>query len=165
MSKSKYGTHVLPYIDRIAEWVRQGATIKEVAKKLHVGYSSFFSYLERGKRGEDGYQVLADAFARACEEPDDNVEAALYKRACGYEYTEVKVEQKVTRDGDIYELTTRLTRDVPPDPTSAMFWLTNRRRDKWQYKPVPEQGDEDDGSGVVLIPAVEEQGRQDGKQE
>ena len=38
--KSKYETHVMPYIDKIAEWVKAGATAKEVAGKLHVCYSA-----------------------------------------------------------------------------------------------------------------------------
>ena len=88
---------------------------------------------------------------------DLEVENALLKRAKGYQYTEVTTEERLTRDGEIITLTKRVVRDVPPDPTSMMFWLANRRRDRWAYKPQPEAGtDEGEESGVVLLPEVDE---------
>ena len=49
-----------------------------------------------------------------------------------------------------------MTKFIPPDPTSAMFWLTNRRPDRWKYKPEPVGDDEDEGSGVVMLAPVME---------
>lgn len=45
---------------------------------------------------------------------DEQVEAALFKRACGFEYVETKREQKVDRAGNIVELVTTTTKVVPP---------------------------------------------------
>jgi hypothetical protein len=154
MAPSKYETHVLPYLDRIEKWVTEGATAKEVAKKLGVSYSSFRQYLDDGRKGVERYSALSEAFARAQEIPDDNVEAALYKRACGFEYDETTWEEKLTRDGVVVEVKKVVRKTVPPDPTSAMFWLTNRRPLVWKYKQTerPEEGDTE--TGVVLLPEI-----------
>lgn len=154
MAKSKYDTHVLPNLEKVEAWAREGATAKEIAGKLKIAYSSLKKYLDLGRKGDERYRDFADCFARACEVADEQVEAALYKRACGFEHTETKREQKVDRNGNIVELVTTTNKVVPPDPTSAMFWLTNRRPDRWSYKPQPGDDDGDEGSGVVILTPV-----------
>lgn len=153
---SKYQSHVQPYLDKIADWVSRGATHTEIANNLHISASSLRLYLKKGRDGEEPYSELSKRFARAAEEPNDNVEAALYKRACGYTWVEEIEEQKLDRNGNIVVLKRKRTVDVPPDPTSAMFWLANRRRDKWQYKPADEAEDKGSETGVVLMPQVQE---------
>lgn len=154
MAQSKYETHVLPNLDKIIKWAKAGATAKEIAGKLHVAYSTFKKYLDLGRKGDGRYTDLSDAFAQACEVPDEQVEAALFKRACGFEYIETRREQKLDRLGNVVELVTTINKVVPPDPTSAMFWLTNRKPEMWKYKPETQDGDEDEGSGVVLLSPV-----------
>lgn len=150
MAKNAYEERIRPNLDKIVAWAKKGATSKEIASKLEMSYSTFRRYVAAGEQGDELYRELAEAFARAREEPDDNVEAALYKRACGFECVEIKKEQKLTKDGNIVELTIETKRIVPPDPTSAMFWLTNRRPEKWKYKPA-EKDDVNDGCGGVVM--------------
>ena len=155
MNRGKYETHVRPYLDHIVKWVSQGAGNKEIADKLHIGLSTLLKYLTLGRRGEQPYVELIDAFTRARKEPDDHVEAALYKRACGYQYTEVTQEEYLDHDGQIYVLKKEVTKDMPPDPTSCMFWLTNRRKGRWSYRPELLSDNSDTWqSGIVLLPAV-----------
>lgn len=156
MAKSKYETHVLPNLDKIAAWAEAGATIKEIAAKLKVSYSTLRKYVDLGQDGDERYMALSEAFTRACEVADDQVEAALFKRACGFEYTETKREQKLDRLGNIVELVTTTNKVIPPDPTSAMFWLTNRQPGKWSYKPQEQPEEDEDGSGVVVLAPVME---------
>lgn len=154
--KCKYETHVAPYLDQIVEWAKAGATEKEIADHLNVAYSTFRKYLALGEKGDKRYAAFSEAFAQACEVPDNHVENALYKRACGFEYVEVKKEQKLDRAGNVLELVTTTNKVVPPDPTSAMFWLTNRRRDRWRYRPDGEKDDlGDEKGGVVILPDVD----------
>lgn len=156
MAKSKYETHVLPNLDKITTWAEAGATIKEIAAKLKVSYSTLRKYVDLGQDGDERYMALSEAFTRACEVADDQVEAALFKRACGFEYTETKREQKLDRLGNIVELVTTTNKVIPPDPTSAMFWLTNRQPGKWSYKPQEQPEEDEDGSGVVVLAPVME---------
>ena len=158
MAKSKYESHVAPFLDKIAQWAEQGATAKEIAAKLKIAYSTFRKYLDEGEKGDERYAALAVAFARACEVPDDNVKAALYKRACGISYDECTYVREFNEEaGDFEEICVkRVTKFIPPDPTSAMFWLTNRQPMHWKYKPEPVDCDGDNGTGVVELPAVME---------
>lgn len=72
-------------------------------------------------------------FAEACKGGkalwDDQVEAALLRRATGYEYESEKIyceAGKVTR--------VKIIEHVPPDGWSALKWLCNRRPDQWRDK-------------------------------
>lgn len=154
--KSKYESHVAPFLDRIRRWVESGASQVEVAKKLNLAPSTLKLYLAKGEKGEAPYSDLSDCFRTAVEVPDDNVEAAMYRRACGIEWEEKTYERKWDAiAGCFVEVCTkRVTKFTPPDPTSGMFWLTNRRPDRWRYKPEPTQGDEGGGTGVVELPPV-----------
>ena len=154
--KNKYASHVAPYLDRITEWAQNGASQTEIADKLHLAASTFKAYLARGDKGEEPYADLSDCFRKAVEVPDDNVEAAMYKRACGYEYEEREYKTVINKDtGEKEEICTKRTvKQLPPDPTSAMFWLANRRPDRWRYRPEPVNDEDEGGTGVVELPAV-----------
>lgn len=154
MAKNKYETHVLPNLEKITAWAKDGATAKEIASKLKIAYSTFRKYLDEGEKGDERYTALSEAFAQACVVADDEVEAALYKRACGIEYIETKREQKLDRLGNVVELVTTTNKFIPPDPTSAMFWLANRRPGRWSYKP--DGGGEGSEGGVAFLPQVDE---------
>ncbi len=90
---------------------------------------------------------------------EQEVESALRKRAKGFQYTEVtEKETKNRTTGEVETLKTTCTKYVPPDVRSAIFWLTNRRPERWQSKPEDWDGQEsaDEDCGVVVIPEVEE---------
>lgn len=164
MAKSKYESHVAPYIDKIASWVEKGATEKEVAQKLHIAYSTFRKYVDEGNKGDERYMALAAAFVQACEVPDDEVEASLYKLCNGYNAT-IKKNFKVKEvlfDPDtgkkmkeVEKLVTGFDEvHVPANVTAQMFWLANRRGDRWAYKPEKSQGDDSSEQGVIMLPEV-----------
>ncbi len=158
MAKSKYETHVLPNLDKIETWAKAGATAKDIAAKLKIAYSTLRKYVDLGQDGDERYTALFDAFARGCELSDDTIETALYDRAHGIGYEEKTFERVLNKiTGDYEEVCTkRVTKFIPPDPTSAMFWLTNRRPERWKYKPEPTDGGEDESRGVVLLSPVME---------
>ena len=59
---------------------------------------------------------------------DDRVERSLYQRANGYSHPAVKTF--MTRDGKTVEH--KYTEHYPPDTTAAIFFLKNRRPDRWR---------------------------------
>lgn len=169
VAKSKYETHVLPNLEKIEKWARDGATAKEIAGKLHIAYSTFRKYLDDGEKGEERYAALSAAFTRACEVPDDEVEAALYKLATGYTVSLAKtfkvkrVEYDLETGKRIREYEELVTghdeTHVPANAQAQMFWLANRRPDRWKYKPEPGDGDgEEDGGVVYLAPVMDNPG-------
>ena len=170
MGKSKWDSHVCPFLDKIEEWAKAGASQTEIAAKLTIAASTFKAYLARGDEGEEPYKDLAACLRRGCEIADDEVEAAMYKLCCGYT-TKVKKTFKIKETiyddytGKKISETEKLVHGedevhVPANVEAQKFWLANRRGDKWKY---PQQMDknktdtDDTERGVIVIPSVEEQ--------
>lgn len=164
MAKSKYESHVAPFLDKIALWAENGASQAEIATKLSLAVSTFKLYLSKGEKGEKPYTDLSDCFRKAAEVPDDTVEAALYKSAVGYNAKVAKTfkVKEVIYDEDTgrkLRETERLVTGidevhVAANVTAQMFWLSNRRGDRWRYKPEPVSDDGEGGTGVVELPPV-----------
>ena len=157
MPKSKYETHVAPYLEEIEAWARNGVSDKDIAHNLHVAYSSFRLYKQQ-------YPALSAVLARTKEYVDRVVvEGAFLRRVTGYDATELRREYKVAADPETGEEARILvkeieqTRHIPGDPAAMMFWLANRQSGSWKYRPQGEDTD-DDARGVVLLPPVTEGG-------
>ena len=120
--RGKYETHVKPKLDLIAQWARDGAIERDIAKKLGVSESTFSGY-------KTEHPELMETLTVNKEVADARVESALYKRAIGYEYTETSKE--VGPDGTKTKTTTK---QVAPDVTAQIYWLNNRRPDRWRNK-------------------------------
>lgn len=76
------------------------------------------------------YSKINEALKRGKEVIDIEVENALYKRAIGYTYEEVKEEEMP--DGRIRRTVT--TKEVAGDTTAQIFWLKNRKPAEWRDK-------------------------------
>lgn len=148
--KSKYETHVLPYLDNIRIWIAKGATQQEVADKLHVSVQALYKW-----------KTLHVECKEALESPrgfaDDQVEAALFRRCTGYDYEEVTKWQTIGRDGKLMWLEKKTKKHLPPDPSSVQFWLTNRRPQEWKRMPEIKAEEKDSDTGVVMLPEVQDE--------
>lgn len=64
---------------------------------------------------------------------DATIASRLFKRACGYEVPAEKIFfNKEALDPEDQIVRAPTTTHVAPDPTSMIFWLKNRRPDKWR---------------------------------
>lgn len=77
---------------------------------------------------------------------DGEVAASLYHRAIGYSHPEDKIMQY---QGE--PVVVKTTRHYPPEPVAAIFWLKNRRPDKWSDKP---QAQHDGGESTSFVDAL-----------
>ena len=102
---------------------------------------------------EKAYPEIAEALKRGKEVVDILVENALLKRALGYRYDEITREIAMSADGEANGLavTKVVTKEVQPDVTAQIFWLKNRKPDKWRDRPEQER---DPNEGVPQIVAV-----------
>lgn len=80
--KSKYESHVAPYLSDIKKWVTT-MTEKQICKKLGISIQVFQNY-------KNQYPELREAMKDGRQDLVSNVEGALIKAAMGYEYTERK---------------------------------------------------------------------------
>jgi hypothetical protein len=105
-------------------WVRDGLTDNQICENLGIGKSLLYEW-------KNDYVEFAECFKRGREVADYLVENAMMKSALGYSYDEVTVELGVE--------TKRVTKEVQPNITAQIFWLKNRRSDKWRDKPDAEE--------------------------
>lgn len=118
-------------LKRVETWRRNGATYKDVAKKIGVSEFTVNEWINR-------FPQFSDAIKKGAEEVDDEVENALLKLALGYSYEETRVE--IMPDGT--KKGVQYTKMVPPNLGAQAFWLKNRRRNKWQDFPRPDKADD-----------------------
>lgn len=123
MAKSKYEEFVEPKLALVEGWARNGLTDEQIANNLGISKQTFYNYKSK-------YVDFFDALKKGKEVVDIEVENALLKRALGYKYDEVTIEE--SDDGSVRTKT--VTKEVIPDTTAQIFWLKNRKPEQWRDK-------------------------------
>ena len=82
--KNRYETHIIPFFQQIEEWLANGATERQIAEKLGVGYSTFNGY-------KANYVEFAELLKKGRRNLVTDLRGALIKKAMGFHYTERKV--------------------------------------------------------------------------
>lgn len=124
--KNKGGRPKEPVSDKVdfeqlAILCERGFTDKDLAKFYKVSEVTINNW----KKDEKFSLVLKDGK----EVHDAKVERALYERALGYKH---KAQKVVVADG--IPQTIDYEEVFPPDPTSMIFWLKNRKPNEWRDK-------------------------------
>lgn len=140
MAKGKYAEWLTPEgLLKIEGWARDGLTDEQIAKNIGISRSTLNVWKDR-------YSDISDALKKGKDVIDCQVENALLRRALGYEYEEVKEKFEY---GVITERTVT-KKEVVPDTTAQIFWLKNRKPDKWRDKPGYEDTSELDKLDAIL---------------
>ncbi|MGN0501682.1 MAG: helix-turn-helix domain-containing protein [Ruminococcus sp.] len=135
MAKGKYQKWLEPEgLILLEGWARDGLTDEQIAKNMGITRKTLAEWKCK-------YSDIGDTLKKGKEVVDIEVENALLKRALGYRYDEVTLEDGIE--------TKRVTKEVVPDTTAQIFWLKNRRPDKWRDKQK-EDNDTDKRITVVL---------------
>lgn len=139
MKEGRPSKYKAEYCEQAKKLAQLGATDRQVADFFEVteqtinnwkiDHPEFFESLKLGK-----------------DVADRKVEESLYKRAVGYTHDEEKV---FVSNGEI--ITHQTTRHYPPDSTSMIFWLKNRKPNEWRDKREITGAD-----GEPLIPEFSE---------
>jgi len=98
-----------------------GHTDKEIADIIEICVASLKNYKSNPK-------FLA-ALKSGKEKADNYVVGSLFHRAIGYTHPEI---QTFCYKGKI--VTAKVLKHYAPDPTSAIFWLKNRKPANWRDK-------------------------------
>lgn len=127
-----YEIRVEPRLAEIEEWARAGATHKEIAAALGIGYSTFIKYVDEQ---EELKRMMINAQMSGVPE----VKLALLKRALGYEYEEKKMSERRDADGVTRKYLEITTKHVAPDTAAIAMYLRNcgdgwRDKDKFAYE-------------------------------
>lgn len=108
----------------VEAWARDGLTDEQIAGNLGIAVSTLYAYKAE-------HEEFSEALKKGKAVVDFEVENALLKRALGYEYEEITYE-----DGKPIK---KVTKQVAPDVTAAIFWLKNRKPAQWRDKREVEQ--------------------------
>ena len=115
---------------------RRGFTEGEIAQVLDIGKKS----IQNWKKLPEFLLPLKGAK----EEADSLVERSLFERAIGYNHKETKV---FCHNGKL--LKAEVTKHIPPDTVSCIFWLKNRKPSEWRDR-IPELSNINDSVTSVL---------------
>ena len=146
MANGKYKDWLTPEgLIKLEGWARDGLTDEQISRNMGIGTTTLYRWKEK-------FKEIREALKRGKEVVDREVENALLKRALGYEYTETTREAVKNPDsGDIeMRVTKEVTKKVIPDTTAQIFWLKNRKPDKWRDKPAYEDTSELDKLDSIL---------------
>lgn len=132
-SKWKRRGRPTDYSSRFSTWARalarRGLSEKEIAKEIGIALSTLNEW---GKK----YPEFSDALKEGKSESDSAVENALFKRAVGYEYEEIRViaapESKNPSGKQKPMKIEKTAKHVPGDVGAMTLWLKNRRPDLWR---------------------------------
>ncbi len=131
-------------LTRLEQWAREGLTDEQISKKIGVNKTTYYDWLKK-------YPNISNAIKRGKAPVDIAVENALLKRALGYDYDEVLTECEEYPTGKFDEdgqpiMRERIkhrtvTKHVSPDVTAQIYWLNNRRPDRWRNRPAADASD------------------------
>ena len=146
MAKGKYEKWLEPESLILLEgWARDGLTDEQIANNMGVRRETLYDWKKK-------HPNISNALKKGKEVVDIQVENALLKRALGYEYTEEKVEIS-EKDG---RKVTQTVKHVAPDTTAQIFWLKNRRPEKWRSDPRESGSTAQSDGHSALIAAIKE---------
>lgn len=154
MAKGKYADWITEDGLLLLEgWARDGLTDEQIAHNIGINVKTLWDWKVR-------FDPICNAIKKGKAPVDIQVENALLKRALGYEYEEVTTEitetpyiDKRGKERVRKQKHVKKTRKIVlPDTTAQIFWLKNRRPDKWRDKPAEANNDkpEDDGFLAAL---------------
>lgn len=132
---TKYNAELHPLL---AEYLaRSGMIDKEIAEKLNINESTLNAWKK--------HPEFSKSLKNGKDDTDDGVERSLLSRANGYSHPETKF---FCSGGVI--LSKETTKHYPPETIACIFWLKNRRPDKWKDKQII-AGDGEGGAILVKI--------------
>lgn len=149
MAKGKYQKWLEPESLILLEgWARDGLTDEQIAKNMGISYSTL-------KDWKNKYPAISATLKKGKEIVDTEVENALLQKALGMKKTvqkPIKLKEIKYDNGKRVSEKERIEYAeeevfIPPDTTAQIFWLKNRRPDKWRDK---QKDDTDKRITVVL---------------
>jgi transposase-like protein len=140
---TKYRSSFVPMAKMLS---RKGATDFEIAQALGINRATFYLWMQT-------HQKFHDAVKLGKSPADKRTERSLFERANGYSYEAEEIfliDEVVERPAPTKKdpkavaitrtkkaLRVPVIKHVPPSDTSLIFWLKNRRKDRWRdYKAV-----------------------------
>ena len=120
---------------QLEAWARDGLTDEQIAGNMGINVRTLYLWKKKNVQ-------IFQSLKIGKEVADIEVENALRKKALGFRETEQTVTTRKTveyengkRIREISEpIVTEVEKYYPPDTTAQIFWLKNRKPEKWRDK-------------------------------
>lgn len=119
--KSKYETHVEPYLASIPEWCMD-MNEQELSEKLGISEASLNNYKQE-------HPELREALMQGRKKLEHELKATLRRRALGYEYVEVK--KTIRKDGGKDVVVIEETKKYSHPDVAAIHLLLKNIDESW----------------------------------
>src|SRR6056297_1379944 len=113
---------------KIEGWAKDGLSNEQIAHNMGVSQQTFYNYLKK-------HVEILEAIKRSKEVVDREVENAMHKSANGYFVEEIKEIIEKDEMGKDRKKIERNKKWIPPNPALNIFWLKNRKPEKWRNNP------------------------------
>ena len=120
--KSKYETHVKPYLEQISEWYELQDEKQIATERLGISVSSFENYKNK-------YPELRDALKKGRQNLIGELKQTLRKKAKGYTYEETKTSIR-EENGKKVQVVEKYKKYAHPD-TGAIHLLLKNLDPEW----------------------------------
>lgn len=142
-------------ITLIAGWRRQGFSVNKIVKEmLGVSQTTFWNWYRSSPKLQEACHV-------AQEICNVEVEASLFKRACGYDYYE---ERWDLIEGEL-RLAQRFKKHMPPDVKAIAMWLNNRMPNRYRAIQEPLEATQYKDTIKQIVVAMKDVADKGGKKE
>ena len=139
------------FADQARTFCALGATDVELAEHFGVAVATLYAWAMT-------HAEFCAALQSGAAAADERVERSLFQRAVGYSHADVHAS---SYQGVV--TLTPLTKHYPPDTSAAIFWLKNRRRERWRDRQEHEHAGRDGGliqvDDITLLTPVERKQR------
>lgn len=140
MGRGRKSLYTPERVDIITKAIKAGKSYKDAYTAAGIGKDAFYDWI-RDK------SEFSDAIKKAEAEYNEWYNATIVQDAkrslrdlvLGFDYTEIKTESGIGKDGKtIVTKTTKTTKHVAPNPTAIIFALTNRDPENWKNRQTNE---------------------------
>ena len=126
--KCVYETHIKPRFSDISEWLKSGATERQIYENLGVSKDAFYKY----KREKSEFSELIKNGRKSLVL---QLRGALVKKAFGFNYCEKKTVTTKNENGETVERVETFERVALPDVAALNLCLKNYDPDEWANDP------------------------------
>jgi hypothetical protein len=124
----KYETHVKPYLDKIKEWKRNGATDIQICEQLDISQDTFYGYINK-------YPEFAEIIKNSKKEFVNELKGNLAELARKHTLTTKKTYIKNDENNKNVQTVEITEKEVDADPAAIQILLKNLDKENWADNP------------------------------
>lgn len=119
-------------VERICSYIRDGDSQRDAAKKAGISEDTFYDWMKLKSEFSESVKKAHEDFRQTIV---GKLEATLYRKAQGYEVTEIDTEYINGKDGKpTIKSQKKKVKHIQPDTGAIIFALTNLAPEKWHNK-------------------------------